>query len=435
MAALKLSSKEARNKLPPRHEPYWLEVDRGFSLGYRKSKTGGTWYARRYTGKGYMKRRLGLTDDNQPANGTAVLSYTQARKKAANYEDVLETVEQVQHPSLFTVANAIDGYLEWYKAKKKAYERTRGICRAHILPKLGNIPVARLTTSQINSWVQTLAETPPRTTKGNPKPPYAEKVETGELNRVGNPKFEYIQFPFEEWTDTMQRKRKSTANRILTVLKAALNHAWKNGKTKSREEWQKVEPFKGVDAPKVSYLTEEQASELLQAASDDFRPIARAALLTGCRYGELTRVKVSDLERNQLFIEKTKSGKPRHVPLSDDGIKFFKALAKGKTRNDLLLTHQDGSNWDRSHQTRPMRQACEKAGIDPPIGFHVLRHTYATLLLRTDVSEDSQGVSIRYVAALIGDSVATCEKHYGHVIQDDLRKEVARKLPSFGGAP
>jgi hypothetical protein len=37
------------------------------------------------------------------------------------------------------------------------------------------------------------------------------------------------------------------------------------------------------------------------------------------------------------------------------------------------------------------------------------------------------------VAALIGDSVATCEKHYGHVIQDDLQKEVARKLPSFGG--
>lgn len=50
-------------------------------------------------------------------------------------------------------------------------------------------------------------------------------------------------------------------------------------------------------------------------------------------------------------------------------------------------------------------------------------------------SDGSQGVSIRYVAALIGDSVATCEKHYGHVIQDDLRKEVAGKLPSFGGAP
>ena len=140
---------------------------------------------------------------------------------------------------------------------------------------------------------------------------------------------------------------------------------------------------------------------------------------------------MSDFTDGQIFIEKEKSDKPRHVPLSDDGINFFKVLAKDKNRNDLLLTHQDGGNWDRSHQTRPMRQACEKADIDPPIGFHVLRHTYATLLLRTD---GSQGVSIRYVAALIGDSVATCEKHYGHVIQEDLQKEVARKLPLFGGA-
>jgi hypothetical protein len=43
------------------------------------------------------------------------------------------------------------------------------------------------------------------------------------------------------------------------------------------------------------------------------------------------------------------------------------------------------------------------------------------------------GMSIRDVAALLGDTVATCEKHYGHVIQDALKKEVARKLPSFGG--
>ena len=199
MAILKLSSKEARSKLPPRHEPYWREVDRGFSLGYRKSKTGGTWYARRYTGKRYMKRRLGLCDDNQPSDGVTVLSYTQARKKATVYEDILVTFKQPRHPALFTVANAIEDYLEWYRANKKAYERTKGICSAHILPKLGNTPVASLTTPQINKWVQTLATTPPRTPKGNPKPPYAEKVPTGELNRVGNPRFEYRQLPFEQW--------------------------------------------------------------------------------------------------------------------------------------------------------------------------------------------------------------------------------------------
>jgi integrase len=428
MATPKLSSKEARSKLSPRHEPYWLEVDRGFSLGYRKSKTGGTWYARRYTGKGYLKRRLGLSDDNQKADGSTVLSYTQARRKADSYEAVLETFEQPQHPALFTVSDAVKDYLKWYKANRKAYEHTNYMCEAHIIPKLGNVPLAALTTPQINKWVQELATAPPRTPRGNPKPPFGEKIETGKLNRVGNPVFRYREIPIGQWTDSMKRKRQSTANRILTVLKAALNHAWRNDKVEHPGAWQKVKAFHGVDAAKVKYLTETEAGKLLKASSDDFKPMARAALLTGCRYGELSRLKVSDLVNGQLFIEKTKTDKPRHVPLSEDGITFFNSLAKGKSKTDLLLTHQDGGSWDRSHQTRPMREACEKAGIDP-VGIHVLRHTYATLLLRTD---GSQGVSIRYVAALIGDSVATCEKHYGHVIQDDLRKEVARKLPSFG---
>lgn len=430
MTSFKLTSIAARGKLDPRHPQYWVEIDRGFHLGYRKSTTGGTWYVRRYTGGKYIVKRIGHADDNQPANAITVLSHEQARKKATDYEDVLETLEQAQHPAMFTVAGAIEDYLEWYKANKKAFESTKYICNAHILPQLGNTPLARLTAPQINKWLRNLATAPPRTTRGNPKPPYAVKVQTGELNRVGNPVFKYREIPFDEWTDNMQRKRKSTANRILTVLKATLNHAWRNDRVEDPGPWQKVKSFHGADAPRIRYLTETEASALLDAATDDFRPIARAALLTGCRYGELCRLQVGDFAGGQIFIEKEKSDKPRHVPLSDVGIKFFKYLAKGKRKTDLLLTHQGGSNWDRSHQTKPMRDACEKAGINPPVGFHVLRHSYATLLLR---SNGSRGVSIRYVAALIGDSVATCEKHYGHVIQDDLRKEVARKLPSFGG--
>lgn len=40
-----------------------------------------------------------------------------------------------------------------------------------------------------------------------------------------------------------------------------------------------------------------------------------------------------------------------------------------------MFTRTDGTPWDKSHQTRPMREACERAGIVPAIGFHILRHT------------------------------------------------------------
>jgi len=39
------------------------------------------------------------------------------------------------------------------------------------------------------------------------------------------------------------RMRKATANRVLTVLKAALNYAWRDGLIASDEAWRKVRPF------------------------------------------------------------------------------------------------------------------------------------------------------------------------------------------------
>ena len=40
------------------------------------------------------------------------------------------------------------------------------------------------------------------------------------------------------------RKRRAIANRIFTVLKAALNHAWKAGHIATDDAWRRVQPFK-----------------------------------------------------------------------------------------------------------------------------------------------------------------------------------------------
>jgi integrase len=83
------------------------------------------------------------------------------------------------------------------------------------------------------------------------------------------------------------RRRRSTANRTLTILKAALNHAWREGKTPSDDAWRRVRPFPEADAARVRYLTMDEARRLLHACDEDFREIVEAALLTGARYGEL----------------------------------------------------------------------------------------------------------------------------------------------------
>ena len=111
MPDVKLSSKQAREKLKPRHEPYWMEIDRGFHLGYRQGKSSGVWYVRRYVSTGYTKRRLGLADDNRPADNETVLSYTQARKKAVDYEDILGEVAPKRQAGPYSVADAVTDYL------------------------------------------------------------------------------------------------------------------------------------------------------------------------------------------------------------------------------------------------------------------------------------------------------------------------------------
>src|SRR6478672_992332 len=61
------------------------------------------------------------------------------------------------------------------------------------------------------------------------------------------------------------RRRKSSANRVLTILKAALNHAFRDGKTPTDFAWRKVKPFKDVDAARVRYLSIGEATRLINA--------------------------------------------------------------------------------------------------------------------------------------------------------------------------
>lgn len=229
----------------------------------------------------------------------------------------------------------------------------------------------------------------------------------------------------------MLRRRKATANRILTSLKAALNKAVELGKLKgSSEEWRRVKPFLKVDAPKIRYLAVEECTRLLNACDPVFRPLVRAALLTGCRYGELTRMRVADFNRDMALVTVTesKSGKPRHVPLTDEGRRHFDAMTAGKGGGELIFTHADGSPWGRSHQTRPMQDASTAAQISPLVGFHDLRNTYGALLAM-------RAVSLLVIAELLGHSdTRITQRHYAHLSPSYVADTLRANLPEFGGS-
>jgi site-specific recombinase XerD len=70
------------------------------------------------------------------------------------------------------------------------------------------------------------------------------------------------------------------------------------------------------------------------------------------------------------------------VPLNEEGQRFFQRLAAGRTGEEILLLRVDGEPWRTSQQARRLRDACQNAKIVPAISFHVLRHTYGSILVR-----------------------------------------------------
>src|SRR5262249_56031622 len=93
--------------------------------------------------------------------------------------------------------------------------------------------------------------------------------------------------------------RRATANRVLTILKAALNFAFDEGRVSSNREWgRRVKPFENVETARVRYLQLDEARRLVNVTDATFRPMVTAALMTGARYGELARLTIADFNRD-----------------------------------------------------------------------------------------------------------------------------------------
>ena len=86
-----------------------------------------------------------------------------------------------------------------------------------------------------------------------------------------------------------------------------------------------------------------------------------------------------------VAIRTSKSGKPRHVVLTNEGIILFKELSAGRSGHELILRRANGEPFRKSDQARPMIEACERAKITPRISFHILRHTWASLAVMNNV--------------------------------------------------
>jgi integrase len=224
------------------------------------------------------------------------------------------------------------------------------------------------------------------------------------------------------------RKRRATANRILTVLKSALNHAWRAGLITSDDAWRRVKPFRAVETARVRYLSDAECVRLVNSCQPAFRNLVWAAVLTGCRYSELASLCAADFNSDAgvVTVRDGKGGKPRHVVLTEEGQRLFATLTAGKLRNDPVFTRDDGGVWGKSHQLRPMQEASQRAKIKPAISFHVLRHTHGSALAM-------KGVPMGVIAEQLGHAdTRMTEKHYAHLAPSYVADTIRAHFPALG---
>lgn len=410
----KLDTRSARSKLSARKAPYWVRLSRGCALGYRKGPRSGVWVAKAVWGSHRQEQTLGPADDILDADDASALNYDQAQRKARRwFRGQVRIAEGIETPfGPYTIAVAIQDYLATYKAGHtrgggRAASNTEAVVNAAILPGLGDVEVAKLTTQRLRQWHSDLAARPARVRSGRGMP--------AKERRASNDPDE-------------ARRRKATANRILTVLKAALNHAWREGKVASDDPWRRVQPFADVEMARVHYLSDAECRRLVNATNGDFRPLVQAALLTGCRYGELTALRPADFDSDAgtLTIRTSKSGKSRHVVLTDEGRKFFDTATAGRDNQFPIFLRPDGKPWGRSHQARPLALACKAAKIKPAASFHILRHTYASRLAMN-------GVPLPVIARNLGHAdTRMTEKHYAHLAPSHIADSIRAGFGTMG---
>jgi integrase len=379
--AFRLETRSARKQLKERPEPYYRELRRGLHIGYRRGATGGSWLLREHRGDRFVKRRLGVADDDAPSDGVSVLSWEEACAAALGADR-----PTVTKPSKYTVAEAAQ---EYFDTRRATNPHDRFTWAKFIEPKLGTRAVNDLTTRDLERW---LAEQVPATDDRDER-----------------------------------RAHRATANRRWSVLRAILNSAHRKDKVRvpRTDAWRDVQAFPKVDAPrKVVLASGEHAVRLLDALEPKARALATGALYTGCRVGELLALRAADVADGRVHVRHSKSGKARHVPLSKPGRAFFARQTADKAPDALVFGIVDTPS-ERVALSRKMRAACAAVKIVPAVTFHDLRRSYGSLMLNS-------GAPMEALKDLLGHAdMRMTARVYAHMGDETLQRAVDEHLPSF----
>jgi integrase len=204
-----------------------------------------------------------------------------------------------------------------------------------------------------------------------------------------------------------------TINNTLIVLRKLLVTAkdWKRISTVPTVKLLKV------PKPEFDFLSFDEATRLLEATDPAWRAMIMLALRAGLRQGELLALRWDDVDlaKGELRIRQAvargiigtpKSGKGRDIPLSEQAADALRRLPS-RFRGELVFPSETGRIFGIGQCRRALYRTCRKAGLRR-IGWHVLRHTFASHLVM-------KGVPLKVVQELLGHASIEMTMRYAHL--------------------
>lgn len=358
---------------------------------------------------GLYMARYTVETQNGPKRRTL---YAKTRKEAAKKLTEAQANAQkgiTADAGATTVSAFIKDWLEDSvrgSVRQSTYQRDESLCRVHIVPALGKKKLKTLNPSDVQRF-------------------YRTKLDSGLSS--------------------------ATVHKLHVVLHKALKRAVRFGLVARNVA-------DDVDAPKVHKeevqpLSSEEARKLLETAKgDSLEALYVVAVQSGLRQGELLALRWEDvnfeartvqvrrtLTRNggKLAVGPTKTSKGRRtVRLTQDAVE---ALQEHLARQ-LVEIDKAGDKWQENGlifctgkgtlinptnlRKRSLAPLLQQAGL-PPMTFHQLRHTAATILLLKNVNP-------KVVSEMLGHAtIAITLDTYSHVLPNMQDSAVAAMEEAF----
>lgn len=138
------------------------------------------------------------------------------------------------------------------------------------------------------------------------------------------------------------------------------------------------------------------------------------------RLGELLALEWSsvDLDRNLVAVRQSiyqghittpKSNRFRSIPIAAD---LSAGLERAPRRGSFVFSDSKGAIPSHGHAATALARTCRRTGV-LRVGWHVLRHTFATQLT-------ARGVPLRHVQELLGHASIKMTERYAHAAPESL---------------